>query len=145
MLVAVVLGHRLNNKGGCSPTMLARLNLALELDAAFHPDKIILSGGVANPVAGKSEAQVMFDWLVAKGVDSNKLVVEDKSLTTQQNAKFSVPIAIELGADEVIICTTPEHMSRKLFNPIRLFESQLGDSGIKLSSCCCTEDLSKIR
>ncbi len=141
MLVAVVLGHRLNNKGGCSQTMVSRLNLALAVDAALNPDKIILSGGVANPIAAKSEAQAMFDWLVSNGVDGSKLILEDKSLTTKQNARYSVPIALKLGADEIILCTTPEHMNREFLNPVRLFKSRLRHSCVTLRTCSSVADL----
>lgn len=141
MLVAVVLGNRLNDDGSCSEIMKLRLNLALEVYKVIRPDKIILSGGVANPIAAKSEAQVMYDWLVSNGVDGGKLILEDKSLTTKQNAKFSVPIALELGADEIVVCTTPEHMNRMFLNPVRLFKSRLRRSGVTLSTCSSVADL----
>lgn len=141
MLVAVILGNRLNDDGSCSETMKLRLNLALEVDKVLKPDKIILSGGIANPLAGISEAKVMRDWLVNNGVAADKLVLEDKSLTTKQNAKFSVPIALELGADEILVCTTPEHMNRFFLNPVKLFKSRLRHSGITLSTCASVADL----
>lgn len=141
MFVAVVLGNRLKDDGSCTDIMMARLNLALEVDRVMRPDRIILSGGVANPLAGKSEAQVMFDWLVAQGIDADKLVLEDKSLTTKQNAKFSVPIALQLGADKILVCTTPEHMHRKFLNPIKLFRSTLKKTKVSLSGCCTIADV----
>ncbi len=141
MLVAVVLGNRLKDDGSCTDIMMARLNLALEVDRVIKPDKIILSGGVANPLAGKSEAQAMFDWLVAQGINADKLVLEDKSLTTKQNAKFSVPIALQLGADRILVCTTPEHMHRKFLNPMKLFRANLKKTKVTLSSCCTIADV----
>lgn len=141
MLVAIVLGNRLNDDGSCSEIMKSRLNLALEVHRVLKPQKMILSGGIANPLAMKSEAQVMFDWLVENGVPADELVLEDKSLTTKQNAKFSVPIALRLGADEILVCTTPEHMNRKFLNPVRLFKSRLRHSGVTLSTCSSVADL----
>ena len=125
MLVAVILGYRLNDDGTMAPTLVERLQMAIKLNNAFNPDKIVLSGGVANAKAGVSEAQRMHDYLVAQGVESSKLVVEDKSMTTKQNAEFSVPIACQLGATEILLCSSLSHVTRWYLNPISLFKRQL--------------------
>ena len=129
MLVAIVLGNRLNDDGSMSEILKKRLDATLKLNEHFAPSKIIVSGGIANPAAGLSEAQVMRDFLIGNGVESDKIVLEDKSLTTKQNALFSVPIAVELGATEILLCTSTEHMGRKYLNPIRLFSKQLQSFG----------------
>ncbi len=142
MLIAVVLGNRLNDDGSITDIMRERINLIIEVEKKLSPKIIILSGGVANPRAGKSEAQAMFEKLCEQGVDANKLVREDKSMTTKQNAKFSVPIAQKLGGTEILLCTTPEHMNRKFLNPIKLFQTQLRKyDGIKLIPCSSVEDI----
>ena len=125
MLVAIILGNRLNDDGSMSEIMRQRLSATLKINELFAPDKIILSGGVANPKAGVSEAEVMRDYLVGNGVAAGKLVLEDKSMTTKQNAEFSVPIAVELGATNILLCTSTDHMGRKFLNPIRLFSKEL--------------------
>lgn len=125
MKVAVILGNRLNDDASITPVMEQRLQLALKLVEEHAPDKIIVSGGLANSAAGVAEAQVMCDWLIAHGVDENLIVKEDKSLTTKQNAKFSVPLAVELGAKTVLLCTSSEHMNRWYLNPVKLFVKQL--------------------
>ena len=125
MKVAVVLGNRLNDDKSITPVMEQRLMLTLKLIAEHDPDKIIVSGGVANPAAGVSEAEVMRDWLVGHGVDKDTIVLEDKSLTTKHNAQFSVPILVGLGAKTVILCTSEEHMKRWYLNPLKLFKKQL--------------------
>lgn len=144
MLVLVVLGNRLNDDGSITEIMRARLNLALQINQKLNPQIIVLSGGVANPNAGTSEAAVMQRFLTASGVDAEKIVLEDKSLTTKQNAKFSVPIVANLGATELLVCTTPEHMHRSFLNPIRLFAAQLKKTKIKLLSCCCEAELESL-
>ena len=134
MLVAVILGNRLNDDGSMSELMKKRLQSALKINQLFAPSKIILSGGVANPKAGVSEAEVMRNYLVSQGVQADKLVVEDKSMTTKQNAEFSVPMAANLGATQILLCTSTEHMGRSFLNPIRLFSKQLQSfDGISLS------------
>ena len=52
MLVAVVLGNRMNDDGTPTELMLKRMQLTLEMYVRFNPDKIILSGGLANKKAG---------------------------------------------------------------------------------------------
>lgn len=137
MLILVVLGHRLQDDGGITPTMRARLNLALKIEEVLKPQKIILSGGTANPAAGASEAEAMRKFLISHGVAPQKLILEDNSLSTKQNAKFSVPIAANSGATRLLICTTPEHMHRSFLNPVRLFAAQLKKyPQIRLLSCC---------
>ena len=146
MLVAVVLGNRLNDDGSISETMRKRLELALEIENTLCPSKFILSGGLANVAAGCTEAAVMYEWLVKRGVDSDKLVLEDKSLSTKQNAKFSVPIAAELTATQLLLCTTPEHMNRKFLNPIKLFSKQLRKHpDVVLKTCCRQEEIEKLQ
>ena len=125
MKVAVVLGNRLNDDKSITSIMEQRLMLTLKLIEEHCPDKIIVSGGVANPVAGVSEAYVMNEWLVNHGVDKSMIIQEDNSLTTKENAQYSVPIIVELGAETVILCTSEEHMKRWYLNPVKLFKKQL--------------------
>lgn len=134
MLVAVVLGNRLNDDGSITEIMERRLKSALKMNQLFCPDFIVVSGGVANVQAGVSEAQTMREYLVKHGICSDKIVLEDKSLTTKQNAEFSVPMCAKLHATELLLCTSLEHMSRGFLNPIKLFQKVLADyPTIKLS------------
>lgn len=145
MLVAVILGNKLNNDGSISETMRERLELALQIENALHPEKFILSGGLANVAAGTTEAVAMYEWLSKHGVPSEKLVLEDKSLSTKQNAKYSVPIAVKLSATQLLLCTTPEHMNRKFLNPIKLFFKQLRKyPNIVLKTCCRQAEIEKL-
>lgn len=137
MLVMVVLGNRINDDGSMSSLMLKRLETTLDIYSKLAPERIILSGGVANKKVNASEAQVMRDHLVANGLPNEVLVLEDKSLTTKQNAEFSVPIASSLNATELLLVTSVEHMSRSYLNPIKLFQKQLVNyPNIKLSAYC---------
>lgn len=134
MLVAVVLGNRLNDDGSITDIMEKRLRTALKANGLFCPDYIVVSGGIANDKAGISEAQTMRDYLVERGVSAQKIILEDKSLTTKQNAEYSVPICAKLNATELILITSLEHASRHFLNPIKLFNKQLAQyPNIKLS------------
>lgn len=135
MHVLVVLGNRMNDDGTMTELSVKRLNAAMRFAAAFGVDKIILSGGVANKKANRSEAAAMREYLLANGIAADRLVCEDKSLTTEENAEYSVPIAAKLGATEITVITSNEHMSRNFLNPIKLFEKELRNyPDIKLSA-----------
>ena len=125
MLVAVVLGNRLNDDGSITQIMKSRLESAVKINELFHPDYIIVSGGIANVKAEISEAQVMQSYLIERGITADKIVMEDRSLSTEQNAEFSVPICARLGATQLLLCTSLEHMSRRFLNPIKLFQKEL--------------------
>ena len=135
MHVLVVLGNRMNDDGTMTGLSVKRLNAAMRFAVAFGVDKIILSGGVANKKANRSEAAAMREYLVDNGVAEEKLICEYQTTTTEENAKYSVPIAAKLGATEITVITSNEHMSRNFLNPIKLFEKELRNyPDIKLSA-----------
>ena len=78
------------------------LTLKLRMDAAFdylsaHPDaKAVLSGGQGDG-ENMSEAQCMYEYLTEKGISGDRLFIEDKSTTTNENIKFSKVIIEENG------------------------------------------------
>lgn len=131
-IVVVVLGNRLNDDGSISKFQEERLEMAIEIDELFNPKAFILSGGIANPIPNKSEALAMKEYLLKKGFNSSKLILEDKSHSTYENALYSVPIIKKLGADIVIICTSDYHLAESGYNTIKSFVSMLKDTDIKL-------------
>ncbi len=131
MEVFVLLGNRMNDDGTPSEILKGRLELAKKYYEERNPDKIIVTGGLANPVAGTPEAPVMKRELIARGIPEEIIIEEDKSLTTKQNAEFSVPIIKNLGADKVVLCTSAYHMKRWYLNPLRLFRFYMRRNGLK--------------
>ncbi len=131
-IIAVILGNRLNDDGSISTFQEQRLLMAMEIDKEFNPDYFILSGGVANKNATLSEAEAMYNYLVKNGFNKDKLIIEKDSLTTVQNAKYSVPIAKKLGAEILIVCSNTYHFSDPQFLAISSFEKELKDSNITL-------------
>lgn len=137
MKVFVLLGNRMKDDGTLSDLMKLRLELAVRYYNENKPDYIIVSGGIANPIAGVAEADKMEEYLLAHGVPSEVIIKEDKSLTTKQNAEFSCPKAKELNADTLVLCTSKEHMNRWYLNPVKLFKRYLkkyNASDIKLET-----------
>lgn len=96
----------------------ASLMLTERLDAAYeflinNPDSsCILSGGQGE---GEkiSEAQCMYDYLIGKGIEKDRLYLEDKSTSTRENLTFSKEIIDENNLNKNIAIATNEfHMYR---------------------------------
>lgn len=130
--VLIVLGNRLNDDGSITKFQTERLEMALEVIEKYNPIKVILSGGIANPIPNKSEALAMEEYLINKGVDKSLLIKEDKSRYTGENASFSVPLAKELGAQTVIVCTSDYHLADGGYNTIRYFINELKGTNISV-------------
>ncbi len=109
---AIVLGAGVN---GTVPSL--SLSKRLEAALAFAQDEpeavLILSGG-QGPGEDVSEAQCMFDWLTARGVDPERLKLEERSTDTRENLTFSREILKDLGAENARVCliTAGYHLAR---------------------------------
>ena len=134
MKVVIVLGYKLNDDASMDDLLIKRLDLCLKLINEESYDKIILSGGCPTPPGLEiSEAEAMSRYLIEKGVSEDMIIKENKSLTTEENALYSVPICKELNAKKITVITTLEHMSRDFLNPVKLFADQVKDNNITLT------------
>jgi uncharacterized SAM-binding protein YcdF (DUF218 family) len=59
-----------------------------------------------------SEAQIMADALAALGVPRDRILLEDRALTTQQQAVFVTSLLRSHGISRFVVVTSPAHMSR---------------------------------
>ena len=132
MNVAVVLGYQLNLDGSMDNILVKRLNLALQLLEEENIDKVIVTGGRPKKEIEVSEAQRMYEYLVEKGVEPEKIMKEEKAGSTFGNAKYSVPMAKELGATKIIIVSTIEHFTNYDYNPLKIFSEFIEDDNIRL-------------
>ncbi len=124
MKVLVTLGNMLNDDNSMSPSLLSRLQLTKEVAPQY--DVILLTGGICNPKSTKSEAEAMGDWLVENGIPREKLMMETKSTTTEENAKFCSPILKELGVHHITVLSSAFHIDRDFANPKDLFREHCG-------------------
>ncbi len=92
-LCIVVLGFQLNPDGSMRDELIRRLNVALDC-AEEYPNALIVctGGGTAANNEDATEAGRMAEWLIDNGVDSDRVIVEDRSQTTAQNAMFTLRI-----------------------------------------------------
>jgi len=114
MKAVVVLGHRLMDNGHPTIELSKRLDLGIELFNKFDADAIVFSGGMANPSAGITEAEVMSQYAISKGTPSSKIILEEKSLDTISNAIFTKEL-IKNKCDELYVVTSCYHTRRTSF------------------------------
>ena len=95
-LCLIVLGFQLNPDGSMQEELVGRLETALE-SAKKYPNAYVLctGGGTASAAPGITEADVMAQWLMKHGIAEERIIVENRSLTTSQNAIFSCQILRE--------------------------------------------------
>ena len=92
--------------------------LAARLDAAAHeyeknPSAYILVSGGQGFQEDISEGQAMEDYLIRKGIPSDKIIKEEKSTSTNENFKFSKEILDERFGDySIAVVTNDFHLYR---------------------------------
>lgn len=105
----IVLGAQMKTTGP-SRVLQYRLDAAYEY-LTVHPDtKVIVSGGQGKnePV---SEAEGMKTYLVKKGILPDRILLEDRSVNTEQNIRFSKEL-LNPEKDRVGIVTNNFHVFR---------------------------------
>lgn len=112
----LVLGARVYGTE-ISLSLKSRLDKALEYVQVYPDCKIIVSGGqgYGEDIA---EAYAMKEYLVSKGIDSSRIITEDKAKSTYENFKFASQILrqIDVPKDEKITVVT---------NDFHIFRSKL--------------------
>jgi len=89
-LCIVALGFQLSPDGSMRDELVERLKVVLR-SAEKYPRACVLctGGGTASENPAATEAGRMAEWLVAQGLSSDRVIVEDRSLTTAQNAIYT--------------------------------------------------------
>ncbi|ALB46321.2 YdcF family protein [Clostridium beijerinckii] len=84
----IVLGAGIDNGGVPNLILRERLDIAIKCTKENLAQYIVLSGGQGTDES-TSEAQAMSEYLQAKGIEKNKIILEDKSRDTNENLKYS--------------------------------------------------------
>lgn len=89
-LCIVALGFQLKPDGTMREELLERLKVVLKSAEKYPNARVVCTGGgTAAENEAATEAGEMAKWLIANGVDAERVAAEDKSLTTAQNAVFT--------------------------------------------------------
>ena len=108
----IVLGSQVKPTGPAVVTRY-RLDKAYEY-AVSNPDTVIIVSGGQGSNEPASEASVMKDYLVARGIDESRILMEDKSTNTSENLLFSSRLYPELAGSSVGIISSDFHIFRAL-------------------------------
>src|SRR5919112_205861 len=109
-VMIVTLGYALAKDGTAEKPLLDRLDVALKAAQANPTARIMVTGG--QPQAGVTEGDVMMKWLVEKGIDRDRILIEDKSKDTVGNVLNVANLLKRHTADAVILVTSSSHMRR---------------------------------
>lgn len=83
----VVMGYSLNADGSMKSEMEDRLIVALASAQRYPNAYVICTGGATARYSNNTEAGVMAQWLQDWGISRDRIIVEDASYSTTQNAK----------------------------------------------------------
>ncbi|MGD2269969.1 MAG: YdcF family protein [Desulfobacterales bacterium] len=110
--VIIVLGARVFEGGIPSPTLERRVLHAVNLYRKWPSKFLLVTGGIGRHPP--SESSVMKQLAQAKGVSSNRIIMEDCAASTMQNAAGCARIMQQYGWSRAIIVTDRYHLKRSL-------------------------------
>ncbi len=88
----MVLGGDIIGAETPSPQLLERMKAAAVYAKENEKCFIVPCGGCFRPEQKKSEAAIIAAYLIEQGIDSNRIILEDKSTTTFENFVFAFEI-----------------------------------------------------
>lgn len=91
-LCLIVLGFQLNPDGSMQKELISRLETALKSAKKYPKAYILCTGGGTAAASNVTEAEVMAQWLEEHGIEKERIIIENQSLTTSQNAIYSYQI-----------------------------------------------------
>jgi len=109
----VILGAGVN---GTVPSLSLRVRLDAALDyLADKPEIPIVVTGSQGPGEEISEAQCMAQWLMERGIASERILLEDQADNTEENIAFSLELLADRGIDttaNIAVVTADYHLYR---------------------------------
>lgn len=109
---AIVLGAAAWN-GKPSPVLQERVNHAIDLYKNGTVEYLIFTGGTATGEV-KSEARASMEYAIEQGVDPDDIIIEEKSMITQENLQYAIEAVEEQNYDfdTYTLVSDPLHMKR---------------------------------
>ena len=111
--VVLVLGAGLRN-GRPTLTLQRRIQRAADW-LVLHPDVKVVACGGCSPGQPLSEAEAIRSGLVARGVAFDRVIIEDRSTSTEENVRNAYSLWLERGAGQrprALIVTSNFHLAR---------------------------------
>lgn len=108
--VGVVFGNKVEPWGEPSPSLASRLDKAVDLYHRGYYPSIIVSGGFGKE--GWDEAQVMADYLAARGVPRSAILLDHEGNNTYLTALHTAQIARDKGFQSFVLVSHFYHLPR---------------------------------
>lgn len=105
----IVLGNSPNWNNKPNTFLKHRLDKAITLFKSNYSTKLILTGGAKGEM---SEAQLMEDYCIQKGIDKASIIKEEQAKSTIQNLIFTDVIIKELNLKKSLVVTSRYHVKR---------------------------------
>ena len=81
-----------------------------------NPDTVCICSGGQGPGEGLTEALAMKQLITGAGVDPGRILLEEKSTSTEENLKYSAKVIEEDGASleksSIVVCSSEYHVFR---------------------------------
>ena len=92
-----------------------RITVIAELARKYQSARILYSGGNASPAPpGRGEAQIAAALFESFGVPARRLMLEEESRTTAENAAFSRRLVMPKPGERWLLVTSAYHMPRSI-------------------------------
>lgn len=110
--VYIVFGAKVKEDGP-TKTLASRLKKAVELMEVDKTAVCIVSGG-QGPDEPFTEASCMKNYMVALGVDAERIYLEEKASNTRENIRYSAELidALDLAEREIVCVSSDTHIPR---------------------------------
>ncbi|WP_107948760.1 YdcF family protein [Lysinibacillus parviboronicapiens] len=106
----IVLGAKVKPNGVPSLALRNRLEESIDYLTKYPHVKVIVSGGQGSD-EDRTEASVMLDYLVQRGIPAERILVEDQSTSTYENLLFSKELLPE-ATKQITIVSNDFHLRR---------------------------------
>jgi len=144
-LAIVVMGYALNPDGSMRQELYDRLGVALRSAQSYPNASVICTGGGTASDSNETEAGVMAQWLLEQGIAPQRLIVEDMSLTTTQNAQNTYALLLKEHPQitSLAVVTSDYHIYRSVlfFSAVSDYASNMNgtrDIDVVANACCWT-------
>lgn len=135
-LCIVVLGYGLRADGSMKEELVDRLVVGLASALKYPNAYVCVTGGATADNTRDTEAGQMAAWLLDKGLDSSRLILESKSLSTTENALnvYSLLTSQYPGVSSVAVVSSDYHIpwGCTMFSTVSHYKSYHGGKSLQV-------------
>ena len=106
---------------------------AITKNLSFYHPVIVLSGGVHEPPGNYSAAKIT-PKLIGQGVSHDRIIIDNDSQNTRDQAVNVVAMAVEKGWKRLMLVASPYHAPRSFLTFLKVLQEQELDRDIELLS-----------